>query len=79
MMIMEGSNMSKTEYDLKAICILPMTHPINCAIYVEIRLSGNPEYHPIMQADTCYMVNWLWPADAIWIDILVNIGSGNGV
>ena len=33
-MIMEVSKMSKTEYDLKAICILPMTHPINCAIYV---------------------------------------------
>ena len=28
MMIMEGSKMSTTEYDLKAICILPMTHPI---------------------------------------------------
>ena len=23
---MGGSKMSKTEYDLKAICILPMTH-----------------------------------------------------
>ena len=45
--------MSKTEYDLKAICILPMTHPINCTILVEIRLSGNPDYHPIMQADPC--------------------------
>ena len=27
MMIMGGSKMSKTEYDLKAICILPMTYP----------------------------------------------------
>ena len=32
MMIMGGSKMSKTEYDLKAICILPMTYPKNCAI-----------------------------------------------
>ena len=27
MMIMRGSKISKTEYDLKDICILPMTHP----------------------------------------------------
>ena len=33
MMIMGGSKMSNTEYDLKAICILPMTYPKNCAIY----------------------------------------------
>ena len=32
MMIMGGSEMSKAEYDLKAICILPMTYPKNCAI-----------------------------------------------
>ena len=32
MMIMGGSTMSKTEYDLKAISILPMTYPKNCAI-----------------------------------------------
>ena len=32
MMIMGGSKMSKTEYDLKAICILPTTYPKNCAI-----------------------------------------------
>ena len=31
MMIMGGSKMSKTEYDLTAICILPMTYPKNCA------------------------------------------------
>ena len=29
MMILGGSKMSKTEYDLKAICILPMTYPKN--------------------------------------------------
>ena len=28
MMIMGGSKMSKTEYDLKALCILPMTYHI---------------------------------------------------
>ena len=27
MMIIGGSKMSKTEYDLKAVCILPMTYP----------------------------------------------------
>ena len=32
MMIMGGSKMSKTEYDIKAKCILPLTHPKNCAI-----------------------------------------------
>ena len=32
MMIMGGSKMSKTEYGLKAICILSMTYPKNCAI-----------------------------------------------
>ena len=32
MIIMGGSKMSKTEYDLKAICVLPMTNPKNCAI-----------------------------------------------
>ena len=32
MMIMGGRKMSKTEYDLKAICILPMTYPQKCAI-----------------------------------------------
>ena len=30
-----------------------MTHPINCAIYEEIKLSGNPDYPPIMLADPC--------------------------
>ena len=57
MMIMEGSEMSKTKYDLKAICILPMTHTMNCVIQAEIRQSGNPDYHPIMQADPCVSSN----------------------
>ena len=39
MMIMEGSKMSKTEYDLKAILYSAYDTPINCAKYVEIRLS----------------------------------------
>ena len=49
MMIMEGSKMSKTEYDLKAILCSAYDTPINCAILVEIRLSSNPDYHSIMQ------------------------------
>ena len=53
MMLMEGSKKAKTEYDLKAIMYSAHDTPINYAIYVEIRLSGNPDYHPIMQADPC--------------------------
>ena len=48
MMIVGGSKMSKTEYDFKAICILPMTYPKNCAY---------PNYHPVIQADPCVSSN----------------------
>ena len=53
MMIMGGSKMSKTEYDLKAMCILPMTYPKTVQYKGWITISSNPDYHPIMQADTC--------------------------
>ena len=46
-MIMEGSKVSKTEYDLKAILYSAYYTPHK--LLVEIRLSGNPDYHPIMQ------------------------------
>ena len=57
MMIMGCSKLSKTEYDLTAICILPMTYPKNCAIQGGITISSNPDYHPIMQADPCVSSN----------------------
>ena len=34
-----------------------MTYPINWAIEGEIKLSGNPDYQPIMQADPCISSN----------------------
>ena len=41
MMIMGGSKMSKTEYDLKAIMYPAYDTPINCAILGEIKISSN--------------------------------------
>ena len=36
-----------------------MTHPINCAIKIEIKLSGNPDYHTRIQANPCISSNVL--------------------
>ena len=41
---MEGSKMSITEYYTKAIMYSAYDTPMNCAIYVEIKLSGNPVF-----------------------------------
>ena len=53
MMIMGSSKMSKTEYDFKAICILPMTYPKNTkgGGGGGGTISSNPDYYPIMQTD----------------------------
>ena len=40
-----------------------MTYPINWAIEGEIKLSGNPDYQPIMQADPCISSN----APSLWL------------
>ena len=45
MMIMGDSKMSKTENDLKAICILPMTYPKKLSKSGGITISSNPVYH----------------------------------
>ena len=57
MMIMGGNKMSKTEYDFKAICILPMTYPKTVQYKEGITISSNPDYHPIMQAEPCVSSN----------------------
>ena len=58
MMIMGGSKMSETEYDLKALCILPMTYPQNCVcVCGGITIPNHLDYHPIMQADPCVSSN----------------------
>ena len=57
MMIMGGSKMSKTEYHLKAIYILPMTYPQKLCNMRGITISRNPDYHPILQADPCISSN----------------------
>ena len=57
MMIMGGSKMSKTEYDLKSICILPMTYPKTVQYKRGMTISSNPDYHPLMQADMCVSLN----------------------
>ena len=43
MMIMGGSKMAKTEYDLKAIWILPMTNPKTVQYKGGITISSNPD------------------------------------
>ena len=53
MMIMVGSKMSKTEYDLKAIMNPAYDTPHKQCTIGGIQISSNPEYHPIMQADPC--------------------------
>ena len=54
MMIMRGNKMSQTEYDLKTICILPMTYHKNCNIrggynIQQPRLPPNNAGRPVRQ------------------------------
>ena len=72
MMIMGGSKMSKTEYDLKAICILPMTYPKNCAIQggnyniQQPRLPPNNAGRPVRQLGASYHEGYTGPDAGIW-------------
>ena len=50
MMIMGGSEMSKTEYDLKAICILPMTYRAD-NLMTDVQYNGGVDY-PATQVTT---------------------------
>ena len=47
--------MSKTEYDLKAIMYPDTPHKL--CNKREIRISSNPDNHPIMEADPCVSSN----------------------
>ena len=57
MMIMEGSNMSKKEYDFKAIMYSAYDKPHKLRNILAIKLSGYSDYHPIVQADPCVSSN----------------------
>ena len=48
MIIMVGSKMSKTEYDLKAIMYPAYDTPHKLCNIRGIKISSNPDYHPIM-------------------------------
>ena len=54
-MIMVGSKMSETEYDLKAIMYPAYDSPHKHIR--DIKISNNPDYHPIMQARACVSSN----------------------
>ena len=75
MMVMEGSKMSKTEYDLKAICILPMTHPINCTI--QPTLPTNNEGRPMHQFK-CPLAWFKWRAGSPLFDFVLFFREGGG-
>ena len=54
MMVLGGIKLSKTQCDLKAICILPMTYPKTVQYRGgggEITIYSNPDCHQMMQAD----------------------------
>ena len=57
MMIMGGCKMSKTEYDLLAILYPAYGTPHKLCNIREIKISGNPYYHLIMQAEPCVSSN----------------------
>ena len=66
--------MSKTEYDLKAIMYSSYDTPHKLCNIWGIKLSGNPDYHPIMQADQCVSSNATSlgdPCHALFIFFLV--------
>ena len=56
-MIMVGSKMSKIEYDLTAIMYPAYDTPHKLCNIRGIKISSNPDYHPIMQADPCVSSN----------------------
>ena len=60
-MIMWGSKMSKTEYDLKAICILPMAYPENCAFFDNGR--------EIFGHQVCDNGHHMWLRSPTWISL----------
>ena len=49
--------MSKTEYDLKAIMYPAYDTPHKLCNIREIKISSNPDYRPVMQADPCVSSN----------------------
>ena len=69
MMIMDGSKMSRTEYDIKAIMYPAYFTPHKLCNIRGIKISINPDYHSIMQADPDNKFNganmgpiWVLPA-----------------
>ena len=58
MMIMVGSKMSKAKYDLNKAIMYPVYDtPHKPCIIRGIKVSSNPDYHPILQTDPCVSSN----------------------